>query len=48
MISGWKYNMLPDEVLHFDVDITVVAVTPRWNLNNYFEPLQVLYIIHNT
>ena len=41
LISGWKYNMLPNEVLHFDIDIAIIDVTPEWNLHHFFKPLKV-------
>lgn len=41
LISGWQHGWLPEQVIHFDVDIAVVQVTPSFNFEHVFEPLQV-------
>lgn len=41
VVTGWNMGVLPEWVLHFDVDITIVSVSQRWNLYTMFEPLQV-------
>ena len=42
LISGWDKGLLPDRVIHFDVDIAIVSTYPSFNLYNVFQPLQVL------
>lgn len=41
LISGWKRGLLPDRVIHFDVDIAIVSTYPSFNMYNVFQPLQV-------
>lgn len=40
VIRGWELGLLPDWVIHFDVDITIVSTSNKWNLHTMFEPLQ--------
>lgn len=41
VVYGWEHGLIPDRVVHFDVDITIIEVSERWNLHTMFEPLQV-------
>jgi len=41
VIRGWDLGIIPDWVIHFDVDITIVSTHNKWNLNTMFEPLKV-------
>lgn len=41
LLSGWMRGWLPNEVIHLDIDIAVVQVTPSFNFDYVFEPLQV-------
>lgn len=42
VVTGWKWGVLPDMVLHLDVDIVIIETSPRWNLHSMFKPLQVI------
>ena len=41
VVRGWELGIIPERVIHFDVDITIVATSPKWNLKTMLEPLQV-------
>jgi hypothetical protein len=40
VIRGWELGIIPDWVIHFDVDITIVSTHKKWNLNTMLEPLK--------
>ncbi len=46
VISGWKWGVLPEWVLHLDVDIVILETSKRWNLMKMFEPLKVCYYVY--
>ena len=42
MITGWKWNVLPEKVLFFDSDIALMGKHDEtFNIFNFFEPLEV-------
>ena len=41
VIRGWELGIIPDRVIHFDVDITIVSTSPKWNLHTMLTPLDV-------
>lgn len=40
LLTGWDLGVLPDKVLHLDVDIILLSTSERRNLYNLFEPLK--------
>ena len=41
LITGWERGLIPDRVIHLDVDIAIVRSTPIFNLGYAIEPLEV-------
>lgn len=42
LITGWERKIIPDKVIHLDVDIAIVRSTQFFNLEYAIEPLQVI------
>lgn len=40
LITGWEKNIIPEKVIHLDVDIAIVRSTEHFNLEYAIEPLQ--------
>ena len=45
VLSAWKNNKLPQQLLILDLGLIVVKTNAKWNLNSFFDPLQVMNII---
>ena len=42
LLTGWDRGLIPEKVIHLDVDIVVVQSTPFFNFAYAIEPLQVI------
>lgn len=45
LITGWERGLIPDRVIHLDVDIAIVRSTTVFNLGFAIEPLEVSYSV---